>query len=269
MGKPGEKWATRSTGSSRTYQAGSTLQLFADPRRTHLPRTRGAHRLDNRLRSSTALAPTGRHRRPPAVCRRHRPRNPRERSPAPAASKLQVSFSYSDGFGREIQKKIQAEPGPFVEGRAGRQPALGRQRLDHLQQQGQARPPVRAVLRRHARLRVRASRWASARFCFTTRSIGWWRRCIPITRWEKVVFDPWRQETWDVNDTVLVGRSRERCRRAAISSRGCRTRDYLPTWYALRTIRRSGGAALADAKSRAAADARRLRPREYADRRVL
>jgi RHS repeat-associated protein len=28
-------------------------------------------------------------------------------------SKLQVSFSYSDGFGREIQKKIQAEPGPI------------------------------------------------------------------------------------------------------------------------------------------------------------
>src|SRR5262249_14128612 len=28
-------------------------------------------------------------------------------------SKLQISFSYSDGFGREIQKKIQAEPGPL------------------------------------------------------------------------------------------------------------------------------------------------------------
>ena len=27
-------------------------------------------------------------------------------------SKLQISFSYSDGFGREIQKKVHAEPGP-------------------------------------------------------------------------------------------------------------------------------------------------------------
>ena len=26
----------------------------------------------------------------------------------------------------------------------------------------------------------------------------------PNHTWEKVVFDPWRQETWDVNDTVLV-----------------------------------------------------------------
>src|SRR5206468_12191623 len=30
----------------------------------------------------------------------------------PQGLKIQISFSYSDGFGREIQKKIQAEPGP-------------------------------------------------------------------------------------------------------------------------------------------------------------
>ena len=34
--------------------------------------------------------------------------------------------------------------------------------------------------------------------------------------WAKVVFDPWRQETWDASDTVLVGdpSERRRCRRA-------------------------------------------------------
>src|SRR5262249_35941479 len=31
-------------------------------------------------------------------------------------SKLQVTFGYSDGFGREVQKKIQAEPGALAEG---------------------------------------------------------------------------------------------------------------------------------------------------------
>lgn len=31
-------------------------------------------------------------------------------------TKIQISFSYSDGFGREIQKKIQAEDGPLVDG---------------------------------------------------------------------------------------------------------------------------------------------------------
>ena len=28
-------------------------------------------------------------------------------------TKVQHSFSYSDGFGREVQKKVQAEPGPI------------------------------------------------------------------------------------------------------------------------------------------------------------
>src|SRR5256885_5136031 len=36
------------------------------------------------------------------------------RSPGPL--KIQISFSYSDGFGREIQKKIQAEPGAVTGG---------------------------------------------------------------------------------------------------------------------------------------------------------
>ena len=36
--------------------------------------------------------------------------------PAQRTARSSISFSYSDGFGREIQKKIQAEPGPLVEG---------------------------------------------------------------------------------------------------------------------------------------------------------
>ena len=37
--------------------------------------------------------------------------------PLPAGGlKVQLSVSYSDGFGREIQQKIPAEPGPVVEG---------------------------------------------------------------------------------------------------------------------------------------------------------
>ena len=35
---------------------------------------------------------------------------------AGGTSKLQISFAYSDGFGREIQKKVQAEPGPLLKG---------------------------------------------------------------------------------------------------------------------------------------------------------
>ncbi len=71
------------------------------------------------------------------------------------STRIQHAFSYSDGFGREIQKKIQAEPGPMADGASVIDTALGRQRLDHLQQQGQAGAPVRAVFQRHPPLRVR------------------------------------------------------------------------------------------------------------------
>ncbi len=31
-------------------------------------------------------------------------------------TRVQHSFSYSDGFNREVQKKVQAEPGPLLDG---------------------------------------------------------------------------------------------------------------------------------------------------------
>ena len=70
--------------------------------------------------------------------------------------------------------------------RPGRQSALGRQRLDHLQQQGQAGPPVRALLQRDPPLRVRRARSASARCCSTTRPSASSPRCTrttPTRRW--------------------------------------------------------------------------------------
>src|SRR2546427_8354438 len=46
--------------------------------------------------------------------------------PAPASGlRIQVSLSYSDGFGREIQKKIQAEPGPVPTRDAERKISVG------------------------------------------------------------------------------------------------------------------------------------------------
>ena len=34
----------------------------------------------------------------------------------PGGLKIQIGFSFSDGFGREIQKKMQSEPGPVTDG---------------------------------------------------------------------------------------------------------------------------------------------------------
>ena len=54
----------------------------------------------------------------PAVAVRVGARDPRRDLAAAAQTKIQHSFLYSDGFGREIQKKIQAEPGPARRGRS-------------------------------------------------------------------------------------------------------------------------------------------------------
>ena len=69
-------------------------------------------------------------------------------------TKIQHSFSYSDGFGREIQKKMQAEPGWLVAGGPVVSSALGGQRMDGLQQQGKACPSVRTILYGDAGVRI-------------------------------------------------------------------------------------------------------------------
>ena len=66
--------------------------------------------------------------------------------------KFQHSFSYSDGFGREIQKKKQAETGPLVEGGADVSPRWVGFGLDGLQQQGQTGAPVRSLLQHRSGL---------------------------------------------------------------------------------------------------------------------
>ena len=60
----------------------------------------------------------------------------------------------------------------------------------------------------------------------------------PNHTWEKVVFDPWRQESWDVNDTVLDRRSQDRPRRRRVLPAAADA-EYLPTWHA----QRAGGRA--------------------------
>jgi hypothetical protein len=158
-------------------------------------------------------------------------------------TKLQISFSYSDGFGREIQKKIQAEPG----------------RLDVHDPQAPIVNP-----------RWVGSGWTVYNnkgkpvrqyepFFSTTHDFEFGlqvgvspvlfydpaERVIatlhPNHSYEKVVFDPWQQTTWDVNDTV---------RRTAAGAlpfdpsddpdvgpylKRLPGHEYLPTWYDLRT----------------------------------
>ncbi len=171
--------------------------------------------------------------------------------PVPAGGlRIQASLSYSDGFGREIQKKIQAEPGPVPTRDAAGKIIVGAD--------GQPVPTPNDVSPRWV-----GSGWTvfnnkgkpvrqyepfftdTHRFEFDVRiGVSPVLFYDPVERvvatlhpnhtWEKVIFDPWRQETWDANDTVLVADPKTDADVGDFFGRLANT-EYLPTWHALRT----------------------------------
>jgi RHS repeat-associated protein len=165
-------------------------------------------------------------------------------------TKIQISFSYSDGFGREIQKKIQAESGPVPQRDDNGKIIVGAD--------GQL-----VMTANDVSLRWVGSGWMvfnnkgkpvrqyepfftdTHRFEFDVRmGVSPVLFYDPVERvvatlhpnhtYEKVVFDPWQQETWDVTDTVLVADPKTDSDVGPFFQR-LPDDDYLPSWYALRT----------------------------------
>jgi RHS repeat-associated protein len=150
-------------------------------------------------------------------------------------TKVQLTFVYSDGFGREAQTKVQAEPGPLDpdddasphlerrwvgtgakvynnKGKPIRQyePFFSPTHAYGIEQHGVSStlfydPPERVVATLH-----------------------------PNHTWEKVVFDAWQQAAYDVSDTVLsvTGSTDPKLDPdvGGFFSRLLAT-EYLPTWY--------------------------------------
>ncbi|MGC1376961.1 MAG: toxin TcdB middle/C-terminal domain-containing protein, partial [Anaerolineales bacterium] len=117
--------------------------------------------------------------------------------------KIQVSFSYSDGFGREIQKKVQAEPGPLVEGGAPVDPRWAGSGWTIFNNKGK---PVRQYEPffddTHAfKFGMKIGVSPILFYDPLERIVA---TLHPNNTYEKVVFDPWQQSTYDVNDTVAA-----------------------------------------------------------------
>jgi RHS repeat-associated protein len=156
--------------------------------------------------------------------------------PPPAdGPKIQISFSYSDGLGREIQKKIQAEPGPLVEGGLIVNPRWVASGWTIFNNKGK---PVRQYEPFFSQLPAKGHQFefstkigVSPILCYDPiqRVVATIR---PNHTYEKVVFDPWQQETWDVNDTVTLDPKTD----PDVGSFFTRlpASDYLPTWYTQR-----------------------------------
>ena len=128
----------------------------------------------------------------------------------PHGSRIQLSFVYSDGFGREIQKKFRAEPGPLVEGGPTTSPRWVGTGWTIFNNKGK---PVRQYEPFFSRQkRPDGTQFSSHRFEFgVTAGVSPVLFYDPAQRviatlypnhtYEKVLFDPWQQTTYDVNDT--------------------------------------------------------------------
>ncbi len=138
-------------------------------------------------------------------------------------TRVQHSFSYSDGFGREIQRKFQAEPGPSG---STRWVGSGWTIFNN-----KARP-----VRQYEPFFSSTHRFEFARSVGVSPILlydppGRVRATLHSNHtYEKVIFDPWRQERWDVNDTVAELRPENDPDVGPLIAR-LPPAEYQPTWF--------------------------------------
>lgn len=115
-------------------------------------------------------------------------------------TRVQHSCSYSDGFGREIQRKIQAEP-EKINGIAGPPRWVGNG-WTIFNNKGKPVRQYEPFFTDTPRFEFGVQVGVSPILFYdpAERIVA---TLHPNHTYEKVVFDPWRQTTWDVNDTVL------------------------------------------------------------------
>jgi RHS repeat-associated protein len=140
--------------------------------------------------------------------------------PAGQNSKFQVNFSYSDGFGREIQRKVQAESGT---------PGWVASGWTIFNNKGKPVRQYEPFFDDTNDFKFGVTEGVSPILLYDP--VG---RVVvtvhPDHSWDKVVFDPWRQQSWDRNDTVLFTDPKTDADAGPFFAR-LPDADYLPTWY--------------------------------------
>ncbi len=163
---------------------------------------------------------------------------------------IRHSFSYSDGFGREIQKKAQSELGPLTDGGVDVDPRWVADGWTIYNNKGK---PVRQYdpffTATHLFEFGRLVGVSPIQFYDPIGRIVVTLR--PNHTYEKALFDPWRQETWDANDTVALDPRTDPDTSSYVSGWFASQPATWQTWSALR----SGGALGAREQSAAASAA--------------
>ena len=155
--------------------------------------------------------------------------------PPPGGLVVQVDFSYSDGFGREIQTKSIAEPGPVADGGPVVDPRWLVTGWTTFNNKGKAVKQHEPFFDSTHEFRFDNQVGVSATVFYDPleRIVATLR---PDHAWSKVVFNAWQQETWDFNDTVLIV-DPSADEDVGVFFQRLPDEEYLPTWHA----QRSGG----------------------------
>jgi RHS repeat-associated protein len=147
-------------------------------------------------------------------------------------TRVQHDFSYSDGFGRVIQRKAQAEPGPIGKDGAVVCPRWVGSGWTIFDDKGNPVRQYEPFFSDTHRFEFGRAEGVSTVLFYDPldRVVA---RLLPNHTYEKTVFDAWQQLTWDVNDTVLREDPREDPDVGG-HFRGLPASEFLPTWHAER-----------------------------------
>ena len=191
---PADSKRSQATNATQNLLKGATTRIVYDLER--FDRTRRAHPNDPAQWQPAVAATIARET--------HLSDLPKDAQGQPTQqSKLQVSFSYSDGFGREIQKKIQAEPGrldPLDNGSEQLNPRWVGSGWMVFNNKGKPVRQYEPFFSATQGFEFGVIQGVSPVLFYdpADRVVA---TLHPNHTYEKVVFDPWQQTTWDVNDT--------------------------------------------------------------------
>jgi RHS repeat-associated protein len=147
-------------------------------------------------------------------------------------TKVQHTFAYSDGFGRVVQNKVQAAPGRLGATKPIADPrwiASGWTIYDNKGKPVKKYEPFFTTTPEFEFARIEGV--SSTLFYDPVGRVV--ATLHPDHTFEKAIFDPWRQQMWDVNDTVLeINPARD----PDVGGFFARVPndEYLPTWYEAR-----------------------------------
>jgi RHS repeat-associated protein len=167
-----------------------------------------------------------------------------------AQTAVQLHFLYFDGFGREAQTKVQAEPGPLDLADPNSPTANPRWVGTGEKVYNNKGKPIRQYEPFFsATSQFSIEKWGVSSTLFYDPVERVVATLHPNNTYEKVVFDPWQRTSYDVNDTVTFDPKTDPDVGEFFSK--LPDADYLPTWY----TQRNTGALGADEQDAAAKSA--------------